>query len=220
MKVSRPDSAPSFVGGRRGPPPRQGRWATALAALWVATGPAHCLGAAVANDLRPIKPPVPLPNPWAWLGWGLALALLAGAVAGWLWWRRKRRATPPPAPVIPPHVRARQRLARALAYLSDPRQFAFEVSDTVRWYLEERFDLRAPERTTEEFLVELQDSPVLSPDHKASLAQFLQSCDLVKFARYEPNEEALRQLHESACRLVEETRFEPVQAPGVAELTR
>lgn len=216
MKPERAHQAPTLSPC----PPRWAQWAAASAVGYVGIGGPDRLAAAVANELRPIKPPVPLPNPWAWLGWGLALALLAAAVAGWLWWRKTRRATPPPVPVIPAHVRARQRLARALAYLSDPRQFAFEVSDTVRWYLEERFDLHAPERTTEEFLVELQDSPVLSPDQKASLAQFLQSCDLVKFARYEPNEEVLRQLHESACRLVEETRFVPGQAPAAAEVTR
>ncbi|HXG49515.1 MAG TPA: hypothetical protein VNO52_17970, partial [Methylomirabilota bacterium] len=121
--------------------------------------------------------------------------------------------TPPP---VPPHVRARRRLEEALAHLADARQFCFLVSQALRTYLEERFHLRAPERTTEEFLIEMQSSSHLLPDQKASLADFLQRCDLVKFARFEPTEAALRELHESALRLVDETRFEPVPSGEAA----
>jgi hypothetical protein len=88
------------------------------------------------------------------------------------------------------------------------------VSDTIRVYLEERFDFHAPERTTEEFLYELQDTNLLLPDQKASLGEFLTRCDLVKFARYEPAEPELRGLHEAAVRLVDETKPRP--APPVA----
>ena len=79
------------------------------------------------------------------------------------------------------------------------------MSDTARFYLEERFDFRAPERTTEEFLRELAGTKLLLPDQKESLGEFLESCDLVKFAKYEPGEKELRELHYSAVRLVEET---------------
>src|SRR5262249_25666994 len=108
-------------------------------------------------------------------------------------------------PVTPPHVRARQKLQEALALIAQPRPFCIMVSDTIRWYLEERFSFRAPERTTEEFLYELQGTDLLTPDQKTSLGEFLQRCDLVKFARYEPGEPELRDLHDSALRLIEET---------------
>jgi hypothetical protein len=133
--------------------------------------------------------------------------------AAWRWWRRKQE-TGPPAIVIPPHIRAKQRLAEALFLIADPNRFCTEVSNAVRWYLEERFTLRAPERTTEEFLSELQKSRHLTRDQKESLGAFLESCDLVKFARFEPTETVLRQLHDSALRLVDETQFDPI-APTV-----
>jgi len=120
------------------------------------------------------------------------------------------RSFKPPEAVIPPHVRARQRLEEALALLGRPREFCILVSDTIRAYLEERFNFHAPERTTEEFLNELRATNLLSPDQKESLGGFLQRCDLVKFARYEPGERELRDLHQAALRLVEET--EPVAA--------
>jgi hypothetical protein len=43
------------------------------------------------------------------------------------------------------------------------------------------------------------------PEQKESLGRFLESCDLVKFAKYEPREPELRELHHSAVKLVEET---------------
>jgi hypothetical protein len=170
----------------------------------------------LTNDIRPIKPPVEIPSEWAWLWWTLAaVALAVAAAAAWLRWRRKR-LQPAPVVLVPPHVRARQRLAEALALLHDPRVFCFVVSEALRVYLEERFRLHAPERTTEEFLVELQASSSLYPDQKQSLAEFLQNCDLVKFARHEPTEQALRDLHESALRLVDETAYEKVESPAPA----
>ncbi len=165
-----------------------------------------------SNDIRDIKQPVEIPSGWGWLGWTFgALALAAILALLWRWWRRKR-ALPPVVPVVPPHVRARQRLQEALGLLSDPRRFCIAVSDALRVYLEERFQLRAPERTTEEFLQDLQSARELDAAQKQSLADFLAQCDLVKFARFEPNEAALLELHECALRLVDETRFEPLDA--------
>jgi hypothetical protein len=175
---------------------------------------AQLQSAVATNDIRGIKPPVEIPNEWLWLWIVLAVvALIAGGIATWLLLRKKKLLAPV-APPIPPHVRARQKLAEALMFISDPNRFCTEVSNTLRTYLEERFSLRAPERTTEEFLVELRSSRQLTVDQKQSLGEFLESCDLVKFARFEPNETTLRQLHDAALRLVDETQFDPMNAPG------
>jgi hypothetical protein len=163
----------------------------------------------VTNELRDIKPPVEIPSGWAWVWW-VAAAIACIMLAWWAWryWQRKK-AILPVVPVIPPHVRARQKLEQALALLGQPREFCILVSDAIRWYLEERFQFRAPERTTEEFLHELQGTLLLSASQKSSLSDFLARCDLVKFARYEPGEAELRDLHASALRLIEETEPKP-----------
>jgi hypothetical protein len=161
-------------------------------------------------DLRDAKPPVAIPNVWLWVWIGLGTALLAaGAITALVLWLRRRNAPAPPAPT-PPHIRARHRLAEALRLIQDPNAFCTEVSAALRDYLEERFDFHAPERTTEEFLVELRATSRLAPAQKTSLGAFLESCDLVKFAKFEPPESALRELHECALRLVDETRFDPL----------
>jgi hypothetical protein len=176
--------------------------------LIASPAPAHVMA---TNALRDIKPPVEIPSGWAWVFWALGTALVLTLLyAGWRYWRKKRTQTPR-VPVIPPHVRAKQKLQEALGLIAQPRPFCILVSDTVRLYLEERFDFHAPERTTEEFLYELQGTNLLTPDQKTSLGEFLERCDLVKFARYEPGEPELRDLHASALRLVEET--EPVAPP-------
>ncbi len=158
------------------------------------------------NDIRAIKPPVEIRD-WRAIGmWtgGTLLGATLVALALWLWWRNR----PKPQPVIiPPHVRAREKLEAALLLINDPRAFCTAVSDAVRWYLEERFQLRAPERTTEEFLRDLQTTTHLNSEQKQSLGAFLEHCDLVKFARFEPAEATLRELHESALRLVHETQY-------------
>lgn len=157
------------------------------------------------NDIRDIKPPMEIPSGLAWLWWALgALALVVILVAVWKYFRSRKSAAPV-VPRDPAHVRAKRKLADALALLSQPKPFCIAVSDTVRAYLEERFEFRAPERTTEEFLHELRGTNLLLPDQKESLGAFLHSCDLVKFAKYEPGENELREMHASAMRLVEET---------------
>jgi len=166
------------------------------------------------NYLREIKPPVEIPSGWAWFwySFGALTAALCLFLAFRYW--QKRRAQVPPVPVVPAHIHAKQKLRAALELIGQPREFCILVSDTIRWYLEERFDFRAPERTTEEFLHELQGTQLLTRDQKESLGEFLKRCDLVKFAKYEPGEPELRDLHAAALRLVEETEPPSVSQTG------
>ena len=166
--------------------------------------------AAGTNALQDIKGLVPIPSAWSWVWWvagGLALLAL-----GFFLWRRRRKrvAAHPAAPPSAPHTVAYNRLREALLLIHEPRPFCILVSDTVREYLEQRFQFHAPERTTEEFLEEMQASPLLTLDQKEALGRFLTRCDLVKFAQFEPAVTELRSLHDAALRLVDETsRSEP-----------
>ena len=156
-------------------------------------------------DIREIKPPVEIPSGLEWLWWTLgALAVVIAAWLLWRWWQ-KRKVQAAIVPVVPAHVRAREKLQAALALIGQPKPFVIAVSDAARAYLEERFKFRAPERTTEEFLRELSATDLLTKSQKESLGGFLGSCDMVKFAKYEPGVSELQELYGSATRLVDET---------------
>jgi hypothetical protein len=166
------------------------------------------------SDIRDIKPPIEIVGGWAWLWWVVLVAVVAvAALLLWRWLKRRKLNVVLPPP-IPAHVRAKQKLQAALTLITQPKPFVIAVSDTARTYLEERFDFHAPERTTEEFLRELAGTRLLLPDQKESLGNFLASCDLVKFAKYEPGERELLELHGSAVRLVEETEPKEIKAAG------
>jgi len=168
-------------------------------------------------DIREIKPPVEIPSGLEWLWWVLvALAIIAAGYLLWKWWQ-KRKEQAAIVPVVPAHVRARQKLRAALTLIAQPKPFCIAVSDAARAYLEERFNFHAPERTTEEFLRELSATELLAKQQKESLGRFLESCDLVKFAKYEPGETELRELYGSATRLVDETAPQETQTPEASK---
>ncbi len=151
----------------------------------------------LADPKSPIEAPGepfgPAARPLLWIGLGaLALAVLAAVV--WLL-RRRRRLAPPPAleTALPPHTKALRALGRLRQAPRITRAqievFYVELAQILRIYLEERFALHAPERTTEEFLTEAERSPQLRADQRLELRQFLQLCDLVKFARVVPEDQ-------------------------------
>ncbi|OIO36611.1 MAG: hypothetical protein AUJ74_01920 [Candidatus Omnitrophica bacterium CG1_02_44_16] len=86
------------------------------------------------------------------------------------------------------------------------KEYYSEVSDIIRRYLENRFLLKAPEMTTEEFLFYVRDYSQLVSAYKASLRGFLTACDLVKFAKYIPTFEEMDAIFVSAKKLVDETK--------------
>lgn len=186
--------------------------------------PTSILSTNATEGLRDIVGPVPVTSLVAQLlFWGTILALLAAAAfLARVWWRRRQQRLqqgPPPPPPIPPHERARRRLEAALSLLGDPDRFCTEVSSALRDYLEGRFGWNAPDRTTEEFLSELRTQEGLSESIQKLLQDFLTRCDFVKFARYDPTEPELREIHRAAVRVVEDTvpppvPIEPVNAPG------
>jgi hypothetical protein len=82
-----------------------------------------------------------------------------------------------------------------------------ELSAIVRRYLELRYEIRAPELTTEEFLLVATGRGELLEEHRALLSQFLERCDRVKFAGYRPDaDESLASL-KAARGFVEDTRL-------------
>lgn len=82
-----------------------------------------------------------------------------------------------------------------------------KLSAIVRRYLEHRYDIRAPELTTEEFLQVATARPELTGEHRALLTSFLERCDRVKFAGYRPDADESIATLAAARGFVEDTRL-------------
>jgi hypothetical protein len=82
-----------------------------------------------------------------------------------------------------------------------------ELSSIVRRYLELRYDIRAPELTTEEFLLVATSRPELREEHRGLLTSFLERCDRVKFAGYRPDADESLATLAAARGFVEDTRL-------------
>jgi len=162
------------------------------------------------TDIRDIKGPEPVPPDlrlWYALG---ALVVLLGLVG--LLVRRLRAQRRPPVISVPPrpaHEIAAEALralrARRLPELGEFKEFYSALSGIVRRYLEDRFVVRAPEMTTEEFLEATARSAVLQPGQRQLLGDFLAESDLVKFARHVPTLADSDRVLGAAERFVDET---------------
>lgn len=155
---------------------------------------------------------------WPWWWWAAGGGAVLVLVLLGLWWRRRPRATAtsPTEVPLPSHVKAQRALARLR---NEPRttpaqieQFYVQVSLVLRVYVEERFGLHAPERTTEEFLQEIEGSDLMAQDQRLRLKRFLAQCDLVKFAAVVPGEDVHLETFALAEQFVEATRADRVQA--------
>jgi hypothetical protein len=91
------------------------------------------------------------------------------------------------------------------------KEFYEKLSLCLRQYIENRFRLRAPEQTTEEFLESLKKSDFLKSEYKQELKQFLEHCDLVKFAKYRPDNNQINESLTMAEKFVENTKSQDSQ---------
>jgi Domain of unknown function (DUF4381) len=164
----------------------------ALIALIVA---ASASGVPVAEDIRDIRGPKYLLPNWVLPALVAGAVLVALSIYGLWRWRRKRAVR-----IWLPYEIALQRLdeIRTLMQPASAREFSTAVSDIVRRYIEQRFDVTATRRTTEEFLRDLLESSTNASlaRHQGLLGEFLQQCDFVKFAALAltlQNMESLRQ---------------------------
>jgi hypothetical protein len=163
-------------------------------------------------ELRPPKPPLgarETPGPGLWPFVIAALLLLAGAApfAVRAWLAARERALQRSAYEIA--------VSELEALLADARpdddvdRFFVGLSGILRRYLENRFSLRSPELTTEEFLDVMVTSPDLRGGHQSLLRELLVRADLVKFARFVPDPEAIEASVESLRKFLAESRAEP-----------
>ena len=157
------------------------------------------------GDILDLRPPAKLKV--SLLPWVIALLIVLSAVGLWFLLKRKRRGKAKkekPTKPIDPYEEVLQALKEASKKLdvTNPKPFAFFLTDAVRLYLSRVFRLPAPECTTQELLQQLPWCTELTDDLRTSITQFLQRCDLVKFTTMPFDEPFLLQLHQQAEAIV------------------
>jgi hypothetical protein len=166
------------------------------------------------EDIMDIAAPVNLPvdyKPYIYIGVGILVLVGAGITTYILLRRRewKMEEAPPKAAHEIAYEQLQEIANANLIETGKIERYYVLLSATVRYYLENRFGLHAPEMTTEEFLYLVSKATgddALIQDHRNLLQDFLTECDLVKFARYGPDEEQMQTAFVSAKRFVDETR--------------
>jgi hypothetical protein len=160
--------------------------------------------AEAAEDIRDIRGPKAMPGSW------VVPAVLAGAIVAalcaYVFWRRRQRGIRPRPLTLSERTLERLESIRPLMRPDTARAFGIAASELIRDYIEKRFDVVATQRTTEEFLQALLQSPIEAlARHRLLLAEFLQQCDFVKFAGDSLAVTDMESLFQSARRFVLET---------------
>jgi Domain of unknown function (DUF4381) len=154
-----------------------------------------------AEEFHDIAPPVDysLISPWlVFLIAFVALSLL-GLVVWWFAQRRKPEL-PPKAPreiALGELEQIRPEIERM-----SPYQFSIHVSDILRRYVTQQYGLPATRQTSIEFLTAAAKASSFSANDKSLLEDFLNRCDLIKFAKYEATMSDSELLLDEAIRFV------------------
>ncbi len=165
----------------------------------------------ISDGLRDVKAPVYFPTSYILL-FIILFLLLAGGIVAFIYSRREKKAKKEEIPVDPraPWEIAYDQLDElgksSLLARGQFKEYYSQLSGIVRLYFENRFKIRAPEMTTEEFLWSLEESGVLTVGQKGTLKKFMNSCDIVKFAKHIPGTQEAQESFVFARQLIEETK--------------
>ena len=152
-------------------------------------------------------PPAPTPAPihdivevvsifpyplWMILVAGAGLLALLVLLVWWLFLRKK------PLPPLSPKQKAIVAMNLLKKMSLSPYEFGIRISDVLRSYIDEAFGIRAVTATSIEFLESIRENPRFSPEEQVSLREFLETVDLIKFARVEADGPELAKLFVAA----------------------
>jgi len=159
------------------------------------------------GDIKDVKSPIKIPLDWRWIALWILLVMVLSAAAYYLYQRYKKKKlgmqTVRKVVKLPSHTIA----LNALHELEDKKlwqngkvkEYHSEITEIIRRYFEERFNLPALELTTSEAFEMLKQRPE-SETILDLTYNFLSNADMVKFAKFVPlgsvNEEMLKQAYE------------------------
>ncbi|RKY91665.1 hypothetical protein DRQ15_04425 [candidate division KSB1 bacterium] len=178
-----------------------------------------------AGDIKDIKPQVEVPRNWRriilFASAGVLVVLL---ILGVIYYLKKRRAGEPlfpakPEILRPPHEVAFEELEQLknsdLLQKGEIKLYYIRISDIIRRYIEGRYQIPAIEMTTTDLLQNMHQAEI-DEGHIQLVQQFLELCDLVKFAKYIPTDEENVAILQQAYTIVDQTKWVE-EAEPVAE---
>ncbi len=167
---------------------------------------------------KDIKPPFDEKFNWKWylnyIYWGIGILLFTLAIVLiTMYFSRKQKniVVEPEKPKIPAHITALASLEKIKAEQvwkeGHVKEYYSSISDTIRLYIEERFNVFALESTTDEIMKAFR-TQVVDKASKEKLEQILTLSDFVKFAKMTPVEDEHRFTLENAFDFVNGTKRE------------
>lgn len=150
-----------------------------------------------------------------WVGLALLMAALVWLLVRWIRLRRQNRDFfGKPVVKDPPHIVALRSLektrAQKLWQAGKQKQFYTQVTDALRQYIADRFDVAALEQTSAEMFRDLQDKDI-EPELKEKLKDLFTTADFVKFAKHTASDQENENAIPTAIRFVNETYMKEIE---------
>lgn len=162
-----------------------------------------------------IRYPLTFKEVLPWIGLALLLAAVIWALVRWIRLRRQNRDFfGKPVVKDPPHIVALRSLEKTrsqkLWQNNKQKQFYTQVTDAVRQYIAERYDISAMEQTSAEMFESLKDKDI-DPSLTDSLKGLFTTADYVKFAKHTATDEENENAIPTAIRFVNETYMKQIE---------
>ena len=159
-----------------------------------------------AEEFRDVRPPVEYPGLNIPLMIGIVFVLtVLGVILFCLLKKRRRKQETVLSHAQIALAKLRGLEQAGLIQNNGYKEFYVRLSEIIRQYIENRFAIKAPEMTTEEFLGHIQTTTQLSDRHKHVLQRFMESADMIKFARMHPEKNMIADDFELLIGFIKET---------------
>ena len=173
----------------------------------------HTVPVVTAEEIKDVKSPLSIPLDWKWIVFWVLLAIIIILVARYFYkrYQAKKAGLPMEKKIIriPAHVKALSALEKLsgeqLWQKGRIKDYHSNITEIIRTYFEERFELPALELTTSESMTKLGE--IKDAENILGItSDFLSNADLVKFAKFQPlesvNEEMMKQANDIVTKTI------------------
>lgn len=178
----------------------------------------------IFDIVAPRKAPLTFRDFLPWIIMAGMIALILWLLARYLPRNPIKRLMKPTPPAEPSHLIALRELGRLreeqLWQKGEIKEYYSRLSEILRRYIEGRFGISSPELTTDETVRMLQRAAVLKQSEMSVIKEILSVSDMVKFAKYLPQEEINDKAFESSLKFVELTKIPEESSEVSGELKK